>query len=94
MRDEHARAYWKANVRILTILMSIWFFISFVCGILLADWLDQFRVGGFGLGFWFAQQGSILVFLGLIGYYVRAMRRIDHEFDVDDDDDLLDGEAD
>jgi putative solute:sodium symporter small subunit len=92
--DHSAGAYWRANVRVILRCLLIWFIVSYGCGILLADWLDQFRVGGFGLGFWFAQQGSILVFLGLIGYYVRAMCRIDHEFDVDDDDDLLDGEAD
>lgn len=80
MRDEHARAYWKANVRILTTLLSIWFFISFVCGILLADFLDQFRFAGFKLGFWIAQQGSIYVFIILIIVYVLWMDRLDARY--------------
>ena len=80
MRDEHARAYWKANVRILTTLLSIWFFISFVCGILLADFLDQFRFAGFKLGFWIAQQGSIYVFIVLIIVYVFWMDRLDARY--------------
>jgi putative solute:sodium symporter small subunit len=92
--DHSAGAYWRANVRVILRCLLIWFAVSYGCGILLADWLDQFRIGGFGLGFWFAQQGSILVFLGLIGYYVRAMDRIDHEFDVDDDEDLAGDGAD
>lgn len=80
MREEHARAYWKANVRILTILMSIWFFISFVCGILLADFLDNFRFAGFKLGFWIAQQGSIYVFVILILVYLVCMDRLDARY--------------
>ncbi len=80
MRDEHARAYWKANVRILTILMSIWFFISFVCGILLADFLDNFRFAGFKLGFWIAQQGSIYVFVIIILVYLVWMDRLDARY--------------
>lgn len=80
MRDEHARAYWKANVRILTTLLSIWFFISYICGILLADFLDQFRFAGFKLGFWIAQQGSIYVFIVLIIVYVFWMDRLDARY--------------
>lgn len=83
MRDEHARAYWKANVRILTVLMSIWFFISFVCGILLADFLDNFRFAGFKLGFWIAQQGSIYVFVILILVYLVWMDRLDARYTRD-----------
>jgi putative solute:sodium symporter small subunit len=80
MQDEHARAYWKANVRILTTLLSIWFFISFVCGILLADFLDNFRFAGFKLGFWIAQQGSIYVFMVLIVVYVFWMDKLDSRY--------------
>lgn len=80
MRDEHARAYWKANVRILATLLSIWFFISFVCGILLADYLDNFRFAGFKLGFWIAQQGSIYVFMVLIIVYVFWMDKLDSRY--------------
>ena len=80
MRDEHARAYWKANVRILTTLLSIWFFVSFVCGILLADFLDNFRFAVFKLGFWIAQQGSIYVFMVLIIVYVFWMDKLDSRY--------------
>lgn len=83
MRDKHARAYWKANIRILATLLSIWFFISFVCGILLADFLDNIRFGGFKLGFWIAQQGSIYVFVVLIIVYVFWMDRLDARYRSD-----------
>ena len=69
--------YWKTNLRILTCLLTIWFLVSFGFGILLSDWLDQFRIGGFKLGFWFAQQGSIYVFILLIFTYVFLMGRLD-----------------
>lgn len=83
MHDDNARAYWKANIRILTTLLSIWFFISFGCGILFVDFLDQFRIGGFKLGFWIAQQGSIYVFIALIITYVVWMDRLDARFHLD-----------
>ena len=83
--DHSAGAYWHANLRVVGRCLVIWFAVSFGCGILLVDVLDQIRIGGFGLGFWFAQQGSIWVFLALIGYYAYAMHRIDRRFDVDDD---------
>ena len=69
--------YWKANLKILCCLLTIWFIVSFGFGILLSDWLDQFRIGGFKLGFWFAQQGSIYVFILLIFTYVFLMGRLD-----------------
>tara|TARA_B100000029_G_scaffold387489_1_gene383517 strand:+ start:1681 stop:1935 length:255 start_codon:yes stop_codon:yes gene_type:complete len=69
--------YWKANLKILICLLTIWFIVSFGFGILLSDWLDQFRIGGFKLGFWFAQQGSIYVFILLIFTYVFLMSRLD-----------------
>lgn len=78
-------AYWQANIRLLTILMSIWFIVSFGAGILFRPFLDQFSIGGYPLGFWFAQQGSIYVFIGLIVIYVRKMRKIEHRFGLDDD---------
>ncbi len=85
LAEERARLYWKANLRILAVLLSIWFFISFGCGILLADWLNQYRMFGFPLGFWFAQQGAIYVFVVLIFVYVALMKRLDHRFGVDSD---------
>jgi len=78
-------AYWKANLRLVAVLLSIWFIVSYGFGILLADWLDQFRFAGFKLGFFFAQQGSIWVFVLLIFVYVRLMNRMDREYDVHED---------
>lgn len=79
-----ARAYWKANIRLLVVLMAIWFLVSFGAGILFRPFLDQFHIGGFPLGFWFAQQGSIYVFIALVFIYTRKMKKLDHDFDVDD----------
>ena len=69
--------YWKANLKLLTILLIIWFLISFGFGIILSDFLDQFSLGGFKLGFWFAQQGSIYGFVLLIFAYVIGMSRLE-----------------
>lgn len=77
-------AYWRANLRLLGVLMTIWFAGSFGAGILLREWLDQFSIGGYPLGFWFAQQGAIYLFIALIAVYVAAMRRIERHFDLDD----------
>lgn len=81
----HAKAYWRENIRLMLILLAIWFGVSFGAGILLVDWLNQFRLFGFKLGFWFAQQGSIYVFVLLIVVYVRAMHKLDKKYKVDDD---------
>ncbi|MEZ5710221.1 MAG: DUF4212 domain-containing protein [Blastomonas sp.] len=81
-----ARAYWRANIRLLLTLMAIWFAVSFGAGILFREALDRFMIGGFPLGFWFAQQGSIYVFIVLIFYYSWKMHRIERQFDLDDDD--------
>jgi putative solute:sodium symporter small subunit len=71
------RAYWRANLRVLSILLSIWFVVSFGLGILLVRPLNEVRIGGFPLGFWFSQQGSIAVFVVLIFVYARWMDRIE-----------------
>lgn len=78
---EARKRYWRKNLTWLSILLSVWFLVSYGCGILWADWLDQFRIPGTGfkLGFWFAQQGSIYVFLVLIAIYVVVMNRLDRE---------------
>jgi putative solute:sodium symporter small subunit len=76
--------YWKKNLRLLTILLSIWFIVSFGFGILLVDVFNTIRIGGFKLGFWFAQQGSIYVFIALIFIYVQRMNRLDKEYDLDE----------
>ena len=75
--------YWRENVRLLVTLMAIWFVSSFGAGILFRDFLDQFMIGGYPLGFWFAQQGSIYVFIVLIYVYAKWMDRIDARFGVD-----------
>lgn len=72
-----ARQYWRTNLRYLAVLLSVWFVVSFGCGILFVDFLNQYRIGHAKLGFWFAQQGSIYVFVVLIGVYVFLMNRLD-----------------
>lgn len=83
MSDRNARSYWKSNIRIVVSLLCVWFFISFVCGILLVDFLDNFRFGGFKLGFWMAQQGSIYGFVILIYVYIRQMDKLDQQYKLD-----------
>ncbi|MFS4494746.1 DUF4212 domain-containing protein [Maribacter sp. 2308TA10-17] len=77
MKD--SKSYWKSNVKYLLVLMPIWCFIAVILPILMADWLNQFRIGGFPLGFWFAVQGSLLGFIILIFLYVRLMNRLDEK---------------
>jgi len=80
--SDSAQTYWKSNIKIVLVLLSIWFFISFGCGILFVDFLDQFRFGGFKLGFWIAQQGSIFVFVVLIYAYIYLMDKLDNEYNL------------
>ena len=77
--------YWKQNLRIIMPLMVVWFVVSFGCGIILVDVLNTVQVGGYKPGFWFAQQGSIYVFVALIFIYAKKMARLYREFGVDDD---------
>jgi putative solute:sodium symporter small subunit len=79
-KQQKAKAYWKENLKYLVILLSIWFAVSYGAGILFKDFLDNFRLGGFKLGFWFAQQGSIYVFVILIFIYVRLMNNLDKKY--------------
>lgn len=83
MSDQRAQGYWKSNLRIVLSLLAVWFFISFGCGILFVDTLDSFRFGGFKLGFWIAQQGSIIVFLILIIAYIWLMDRLDDKYNAE-----------
>ncbi len=85
MTDKSPQAYWKANLRLVVILLVIWFVVSYGFGIILAEPLNAIRVGGVGLGFWFAQQGSMYVFVALIFVYVWRMNKLDREFDVHED---------
>lgn len=76
--------YWKRNLRYLFVLLIIWFISSFVCGIIAVDLLNEIRIGGFKLGFWFAQQGAIYIFVIIIFIYVKLMNQLDKDFDVDE----------
>lgn len=82
---EDGAGYWAANIRIILISLVIWATVSFGFGILLRPMLSGIAVGGTDLGFWFAQQGSILVFLGLIFFYAWRMNKLDKEFGVEED---------
>jgi putative solute:sodium symporter small subunit len=84
MTSKNANLYWRKNLQYLAILLSIWFLVSFGCGVLLVDQLNSFRLGGFKLGFWFAQQGSIYVFVILIFIYIRLMNGLDKKHGYDE----------
>ena len=84
MTNKNTSAYWRTNLKYLSILLFIWFTVSFLFGIVLADTLNQFYLGGFPLGFWFAHQGAIYTFVILIFVYVYLMNRLDKKFDVDE----------
>ncbi|VXB91711.1 conserved hypothetical protein [Flavobacterium sp. 9AF] len=83
-KQKNASAYWKENLKYLLILLSIWFAVSYGAGILFKDALNGIKIGGFPLGFWFAQQGSIYVFVILIFVYVRLMNKLDKKFGYDE----------
>ena len=85
----HRSEYWRRNLRYLGVLLGVWFAVSYGAGILFAEPLNRFMIPGTGfpLGFWFAQQGAIYVFVVLIFVYVRLMNRLDREFGVDEEDD-------
>jgi putative solute:sodium symporter small subunit len=83
-KQKKATAYWRENVRYLFILLSIWFVVSYGAGILFKDVLDSMHLGGFKLGFWFAQQGAIYTFVILIFVYVRLMNRLDRKYGYDE----------
>ena len=85
MQNDKRLAYWRANLRLVSILLGIWFAVSFGCGVLFVEQLNAIRLGGFPLGFWFAQQGSIYVFVLLIFVYAWRMNRIDRNHDVHED---------
>jgi putative solute:sodium symporter small subunit len=84
MSNKSPEQYWKRNIRLVLILMAIWALVSFGFGIVLAEPLNAIKLGGFKLGFWFAQQGSIYVFVLIIFYYVWKMNQLDKEFNVDE----------
>lgn len=83
-QKQRMKDYWRRNIKIVLSLIAVWFIVSFGFGILLVDQLNVIRLGGYKLGFWFAQQGSIFTFVILIFIYVYKMNRLDEEFDVNE----------
>jgi len=83
-KNKHS-AYWRANLKLMAFCLSIWFLSSFGFGILFVDQLNMFRIGGIKLGFWFAQQGSIYIFVLLIFFYAWQINRIERKYDVHED---------
>ena len=79
-----AKSYWKENIRYVLVLMFIWFIVSFGAGIIFKDLLNEFKLGGFKLGFWFAQQGAMYVFVILIFFYVHLMNKLDKKYGYDE----------
>ena len=84
-QDLSGQAYWKANIRLVTIHLIVWAFVSYFCAIILRPVLSGRPVGGTDLGFWFAQQGAMLVFIVQIFIYAAQMNRLDRKFDVHED---------
>lgn len=80
--EDSGKAYWSATLGLLTKIMIVWFLVSFGAGILFVDVLNNIKLGGYPLGFWFAQQGSMYMFIALIFYYAKKMGEIDRKFDV------------
>jgi putative solute:sodium symporter small subunit len=87
MSDDRRRLYWVRNLTYVGVLLAIWFIVSYGFGILFVEQLNSIRIGGFKLGFWFAQQGSIYVFVALIFVYVWLMNRLDRRFEFDEPED-------
>jgi putative solute:sodium symporter small subunit len=83
MIKNKSKAYWKDNIKYLLILLTVWFLVSFGAGIIFKNFLNEFKFGGFKIGFWFAQQGSMYVFVILIFIYVRLMNRLDKKYGYD-----------
>ncbi|WP_088323430.1 DUF4212 domain-containing protein [Polaribacter tangerinus] len=81
---DQMKKYWKENLKYLAFLLSIWFIVSFLFGILLVEQLNEIKLGGFKLGFWFAQQGSLYVFVVLIFVYMKLMNKLDKKYGVDE----------
>ena len=78
-------SYWSANLKIVALCLASWFVVSYLFGIILVDALNTIRIGGYKLGFWFAQQGSMYIFVVLIFYYAKRMAKLDREHDVHED---------
>ena len=85
MSENSGQEYWKATLKLIAMCLAIWFVVSYLFGILLVDQLNAISIGGYRLGFWFAQQGSIYVFVVLIFFYAYRMNKLDRKFDVHED---------
>jgi len=86
MSENNSRQeYWKANLRLVAFCLSIWFVVSYLFGIILVDQLNTIHIGGYRLGFWFAQQGSMYIFVVLIFFYANRMGKLDRKFNVHED---------
>lgn len=85
MSSDNAKNYWKANLRLVLGCLAVWFVVSFLFGILLVDVLNTIQIGGYKLGFWFAQQGSIYTFVVLVFFYASKMNKLDRQFNVHED---------
>jgi putative solute:sodium symporter small subunit len=83
--EKNNHAYWQANLRLMLVLLVIWFSVSFLAGIIFVDFLNQFRLFGYKLGFWFSQQGSIYFFIVLIFVYAWRMNALDKKFGVEEE---------
>jgi putative solute:sodium symporter small subunit len=79
------QAYWSANLKLVALCLTIWFVVSYLFGIILVEELNAIKIGGYGLGFWFAQQGSMYIFVILIFFYASRMRKLDQKFNVHED---------
>jgi len=84
-QDTQRQAYWKANLKLVAYCLIVWFVVSYLFGIILVDQLNAISIGGYRLGFWFAQQGSMYIFVILIFFYASRMRKIDKQFNVEED---------
>jgi putative solute:sodium symporter small subunit len=85
MSEKSGQAYWRANLKLIMLCLVIWFVVSYLFGIILVDPLNNIQIGGYKLGFWFAQQGSIYVFVALIFFYASRMNKLDRQYDVHED---------
>ncbi|OAQ21681.1 DUF4212 domain-containing protein [Thermosulfurimonas dismutans] len=82
LSKEQMQSYWRKNLKYIVVLLAIWFTVSYLCGIIFVDVLDKIKLGGYPLGFWFACQGSEMIFVVLIAVYVKLMNKLDKEFGV------------
>jgi putative solute:sodium symporter small subunit len=83
--QQNRKDYWTANLKLMALCLSIWFVVSYLFGIILVDQLNAISIGGYELGFWFAQQGSMYIFVVLIFFYASRMNKLDRQFDVHED---------